>query len=95
MENTNLSLYTAAMEDVAKRHNIHFLNLFSITQRWMEKTKEPLTRDGALLTETSYQRLAPVLAEGLFGVSRGPGNAKRILKAVREKNWYWYKFFQL
>ena len=80
VENTNLSLYTAAMEDVAKRHGVLFLNLFSVTQRWMEQASEPLTRDGALLTEAAYQRLAPVLADGLFEASRGVGDAGRVLK---------------
>lgn len=83
VENTNLSLYTAAMEDVAKRHGVLFLNLFSVTQRWMEQASEPLTRDGALLTEAAYRRLAPVLAEGLFGKPRAAGEAGQILMAVR------------
>ena len=95
VENTNLSLYTAAMEDVAKRHGVLFLNLFSVTQRWMEQSSEPLTRDGALLTEAAYRRLAPVLAEGLFGKPRAAGEAGQILKAVREKNWYWHKFYKI
>ena len=95
VENANLSLYTAAMEDVAKRNGVLFLNLFSVTQRWMEQASEPLTRDGALLTEAAYQRLAPVLADGLFGASRGVGDAGRVLKAVQEKNWYWHKFYKI
>ena len=36
----------------------------------MEQSSELLTRDGALLTEAAYRRLAPVLAEGLFGKPR-------------------------
>ena len=95
VENTNLSLYTAAMEDVAKQHDVLFLNLFSTTQSWMEQADKPLTRDGALLTEETYQRLSPVLADGLFGKKTKTGDHEKILQGVREKNWYWHKYYKI
>ena len=64
--NANLALYTAAMEDVAIRHKVKFVNLFSPTQAWFDSTEAPLTRDGVLLRESGYARLAPILAEALF-----------------------------
>ena len=95
IENTNLALYTAAMEDVAKRLDVLFLDLFSITHEWFDKNEEPLTRDGALLTEEGYKKLADVLADGLFGGEKAGDNEVEILAAVRDKNWFWHKFYKI
>jgi mono/diheme cytochrome c family protein/glucose/arabinose dehydrogenase len=96
--NANLALYTAAMEDVAARHRVWFVNLFSLTQGWYESTEEPLTRDGVLLTKNGYAKLAPVLADSLFGpVTTHPprGRAVDVHAAVQEKNWLWHKYYKI
>ena len=94
--NANLALYTAAMEDVAARHGVLFVNLFPTTQRWYNEAREPLTRDGALLTETGYARLAPLLADQLFGPGKGnAGDPAEVLAAVREKNWLWHHYYKI
>ena len=95
IQNTNIALYTAAMEDVAAKNNILFVNLFSVSRNWFEASEKPLTRDGALLNEAGYKTLAPVLADGLFGKSTGTGDEAKILAAVREKNWFWRKFYKI
>lgn len=95
-ENANLALYTAAMEKVAGEKQIHFVNLFGLTGRWFEESASPLTRDGALLTEEGYARLAPALADGIFGAR--PENAvdpSVVIDAVREKNWIWHNFYKI
>ena len=93
--NTNLAIYTAAMEDVARRHGVLYLDIFSVTHGWFKNAKVPLTRDGALLNEAGYQRLAPVLADGLFGGAVVRGSSAKILEVVREKNWFWHKYYKI
>ena len=96
VENANLALYTAAMEDVAAQFDVSFVNLLPVTKGWFDKTREPLTRDGALLTEEGYMKLAPVLADGLFGPAKTRvGDPGGVLAAVREKNWVWLKYYKI
>lgn len=100
--NANLALYTAAMEEVALERGIPFVNLFAISQTWYAESDQALTRDGALLTEAGYQKLAPSLAQALFGAELGTelqGEAdlpsEALLNAVREKNWLWHKHYKI
>jgi mono/diheme cytochrome c family protein/glucose/arabinose dehydrogenase len=97
LTNANLALYTAAMEDVAANQNVWFVNLFSLTQAWYDAAENPLTRDGALLREPGYARLAPVLADALFGpaTAQEKGNTTEVLAAVREKNWLWHNHYKI
>ena len=96
VENANLALYTAAMEDVAAQFDVSFVNLLPVTKDWFDRTREPLTRDGALLTEEGYIKLAPVLADGLFGpVKARVGDPGGVLAAVREKNWVWRMYYKI
>ena len=98
LENANLALYTAAMEEVGIETDTFFVNLFATSQAWYTENREPLTRDGALLTNAGYQLLAPVLAQSLFG--EGGEDAESvpvgsILAAVLEKNWMWDKHYKI
>lgn len=93
--NANLAVYTAAMEEIAERHSLPFVNLFALTQSWYDADPEPLTRDGALLTERGYARLAPVLADALFGPGSTEGDSSKVLAAVREKNWMWHRYYKI
>jgi glucose/arabinose dehydrogenase/mono/diheme cytochrome c family protein len=92
--NVNLEVYSRAMSEVAKEHNLYFVNLFTITQKWFT-AKTPLTRDGALLNDAGYRKLAPVLATELFGVKSASGDANKVLASVREKNWMWKKYYKV
>jgi mono/diheme cytochrome c family protein/glucose/arabinose dehydrogenase len=95
LANANLALYTAAMEEIAAAEDVPFVNLFAVTQSWFDKSEEPLTQDGALLTENGYAKLAPVLAHVLFGSGEASGDFDEVLAAVREKNWMWHKHFKI
>ncbi len=94
VENTNLALYTAAMEDVARKHEVGFVDLFTPSIGWFKSGSEPLTRDGALLNNAGYRRLGPALADALFGRSTAQVGAE-LLAAVREKNWVWLKYYKI
>ena len=96
IENANLALYTAAMEAVAAQHKVRFVNLFAVTMDWYDKAKQPLTRDGALLTEEGYAKFAPVLSDALFGpAATHKGDLAKVLEAVQEKNWVWLKYYKI
>ncbi len=94
IENTNLALYTAAMEDVARKHEVLFVDLFTPSHGWFKTTTEPLTRDGALLNDAGYKHLGPALADALFGRAPAQENAA-VLAAVREKSWMWLKYYKI
>ena len=95
VENANLALYSAAIENVAREHDLLFVDLFSVTADWFASDDTPLTRDGALLTQQGYRRLAPVLADAMFRAKAATGDEDAVLAAVVEKNWMWHKFYKI
>ena len=96
VENENIALYTKAMAEVAAEHGVVFVDAFTPSKKWFDETKEPLTNDGAILTEAAYERLAPVLADALFGEA-APAQENRDLvhSAVMEKNRLWLNDFKM
>ncbi len=97
VENTRLERYTAVMRDVAATKGVGFIDLFSLTRTWYAETQQPLTINGAHLSEAGYRKLAPVLVEHLYGpgapVSRVDPEALRA--AVNEKSWYWLNDYRM
>ncbi len=67
LENENLQRYTDAMEEVAKKHQIVFVDAFSPSKSWYAASAEPLTLDGSQLNEVGYEKLAVLLADKIFG----------------------------
>ncbi len=96
-ENANLALYSKAIEDVAANHSLPFVNLFAATSPWFITGAKPLTRDGALLTDEGYAKLAPVLADQLFGATKpsAKGATTAIQKAVTDSNWHWLHYYKI
>ena len=92
VENENLRLYTEAMKEIAAKNKVHFLDVFSTTENWFEHAATPLTIDGSQLSEEGYAKLAPLLADGIFGKAKSKAEPYRELvhKAVQEKNWMWH-----
>ncbi|MCI0628997.1 MAG: GDSL-type esterase/lipase family protein [Acidobacteria bacterium] len=96
-ENANLALYTQAMKEVAAKTKVRFLDVFTPSKRWFETSDAPLTIDGSQLTDTGYARLAPLLADQVFGKVASKAEAHRALvrAAVQEKNWFWHNDFKI
>lgn len=96
-ENANLALYTEAMRAVAAERGVHFVDLFTPTHTWFGASPEPLTRDGALLTDAGHAKLVPVLVDGLFG--RAPVATKpareTVKAAVQDLNWFWQNYYKI
>lgn len=98
IQNANLALYSAAMEELAEVRSLRFVNLYSASQLWFDKSATALTRDGALLTENGYERLAVSLVDSLLGVKSKPALDELpsgLLEVVREKNWLWHKLYKI
>jgi len=94
-ENRRLALYTKAMRAVADSNGVHFVDVFTPTRQWMAGGSD-LTIDGFQLTDAGYARLAPLLADHLFGKARRQEKHHALVKAaVLEKNWYWRNDFKI
>ncbi|MCJ8166558.1 GDSL-type esterase/lipase family protein [Pontibacter sp. E15-1] len=96
-ENANLILYAKAMEEVAARNNVHFVDAYAPTKAWFDMDLEPLTIDGFQLNEDGYKRFSTLLADKVFGKADAKAEAHRELvrAAVREKNWMWHNDFKI
>ncbi len=94
-QNENLSLYTKAMREVARKNRITFVDAFTPSSQWYEEGKRH-TVDGALLNDLGNSKLAALLCDQIFG--RGnPKEEKReaIHQAVMDKNFYWLNDFKV
>jgi glucose/arabinose dehydrogenase/mono/diheme cytochrome c family protein len=94
-QNANLALYTEAMRDIAARNRVLFVDTFAPSKAWYQDGKE-YTTDGALLNDRGYRKLAPLLAESIFGTG-GYDSTKReaVHAAVTEKNWAWLNDYKI
>lgn len=93
--NANLALYGQAIREIATQKDVLFVDLFAASRAWFDAEKEPLTRDGMLLTNRGQQMLGRHLADAVFTAGSPSGDATRIAAAVTEKNWYWERFFKV
>ena len=96
-ENANLALYTAAIEKVAKKNNLTFIDLFTPTKALYAKAKKPLTTGGFIPNEEGYKHVAELLADGLYGKQKQVSKAKAELlrEAVLQKEWFWNNDYNL
>ncbi len=96
-ENANLSLYAAAMEAVAKKHGLTYIDLFTPTGQIYETTDEPFTTGGFIPTEDGYRQLAEILANGLYGETPRLSKAdpELVHSAVKAKDWFWQNDYHI
>ncbi len=90
-ENGTLSLYTAAMQAVAQKHGLTFIDLFNPTKAIHATTKVPLTTAGFIPNDAGYELLAKLLANGLYGEAprQAKADADKVYAAVKDKDWFW------
>ncbi|WP_162052976.1 PVC-type heme-binding CxxCH protein [Pontibacter pamirensis] len=96
-ENANLALYAAAMKEVAATNKVHFIDAYTPSKEWFNKSKEPLTIDGSQLNDAGYARFAKLLADRTFGKAATKAEKHRafVRAAVLEKNWMWHNDFKI
>nr|WP_206663274.1 PVC-type heme-binding CxxCH protein [Ningiella ruwaisensis] len=96
--NKNLKAYTELMKDVANERGIQFVDLYTPTKAMFESSDEQLTVNGAHLNKQGYARLAPILTDEIFtaaDVELTEEKFNQLLQAVLDKNWYWFKRYQM
>lgn len=90
-ENANLLLYAAAIEKVAKKHALTYIDLFSPTKGIEADGGEAFTTGGFIPTDKGYGKIAELLATGLYGHASRESKAdpKLVHEAVKQKDWFW------
>ncbi|MDB4491463.1 ThuA domain-containing protein, partial [bacterium] len=96
-ENANLILYSAAIETVAKKHDLTFIDLFSTTKKLYQESEEPLTTGGFVPSDKGYQEIAKLLSNGLYGAQARQSKADPSLvhAAVKQKDYFWNSDYHL
>ncbi len=96
-ENTSLALYSAAIERVAKAHELTFIDFFTPTKELYSKNQSAFTINGFAPTEAAYQKLAVHLANGLYGHQSHQSQADpaKVHAAVKQKDWLWNNDYNL
>lgn len=96
-ENTNLSMYTQVMKEVAIANNVAFVDAFGPSKKWFDTENENLTNDGFQLNELGYRKFALLLADKIFGKVKAKAETHRkpVHDAIMEKNWFWHNDFKI
>ncbi len=91
LQNENLAMYTAAMQEVANKNSVPFINVFNATKKWFDEGTE-LTIDGLQMTDEGYQRFSKLIADKIFGSmdQKATRHQQLVHDAVQEKNWFWH-----
>jgi len=97
---TNLALYSSAMQEVARQNGVQFIDLFNPSLELYRTAAKsgPLTIDGMHLSEKGDELLAKVIMRGLFGgesveIKSPPRDVPELAKlraAINEKNAQWH-----
>ncbi|MCD6049837.1 MAG: putative rane-bound dehydrogenase, partial [Verrucomicrobia bacterium] len=91
--NTNLENYTAAMAEVAKAHDVLFVDLFRPSQQLYSAAAQKgqsLTVNGLHLTEEGDKALAPLMFQSVFGQKAPAGNFEKLRTVINDKNTEWH-----
>ncbi|HEY1051662.1 MAG TPA: PVC-type heme-binding CxxCH protein [Prosthecobacter sp.] len=96
-ENANLILYAAAVETVAKKHGLTYVDLFTPTKDLYSKASTPLTTMGFVPNEEGYKAVAEILSTGLFGHQSRVSKAdpELVHQAVKQKDFLWNNDYNL
>ncbi|GJM33925.1 MAG: cytochrome c [Saprospiraceae bacterium] len=89
-ENENLAMYTEAMQELASKYNIPFVDVFNPSKKWFAGGQQ-LTIDGCQLNNSGYQQFSKFIADQIFGETTPSAEKHRqmVMDAVLEKNWFW------
>lgn len=82
--NRLLALYANVIREVAAEKQVGLLDLFTPSRQWAGETI-----NGVHLSNSGYQKLAPLIFETLFGKAPATQPSPLLLKAVNDKNWFW------
>jgi glucose/arabinose dehydrogenase/mono/diheme cytochrome c family protein len=90
-QNSNLELYTTAIEKVAKQHSLTFVDLFHPSKEAYAKATKPLTTTGFIPNDEGYKVIAELLATGIYGPQLRVSKADPALlqQAIQQRDWFW------
>lgn len=92
--NERLRLYSNAMYEVAKAHQVTFVDLFTPTLNRYGKTKQPLTINGVHLNDYGDREVAAMIERSLFPQATEAQHdwsaLEKLRAAVLDKNFHWY-----
>ena len=97
-ENSNLSLYTTAMKEVAEANEVMFIDAFAPSKGWYNTRSQPMTADGFQLTDTGYDTFSTFIVDQIFGAEDSPAASAHetmVHQAVLEKNWMWHNDYKI
>jgi glucose/arabinose dehydrogenase/lysophospholipase L1-like esterase len=96
--NLNLKLYSEAMAEVAKEHDVQFVDLFSASLMLYAKATKPLTINGVHLNEHGDHLVAQAILQTLFHASPKSDHEaaylEKLRSAVVDKDFYWYNRYR-
>ncbi len=93
LNNSNLQMYTAAIQEIARANDILFVDVFNPSlQLFSEASRQraSLTINGFMLNDAGDKALAPALFRGMFGETPPAGNFDRLRMAVNDKSAQWH-----
>ncbi|MCE9629516.1 MAG: HEAT repeat domain-containing protein [Planctomycetia bacterium] len=96
--NTNLALYTAAMQEVCQAKGVAFIDLFAATKELYAKAAKPLTMNGIHLLEHGDRAVAEVIVKDLFGAAKPAADepaVERLRQAILDRNYYWFSRYRV
>jgi mono/diheme cytochrome c family protein/glucose/arabinose dehydrogenase len=91
-ENANLKLYTAAMQSVAEKFKVGFVDLFTPTLALYESDPKDLTINGFALNQYGDQKLAEILTAQLYAPVALPqdgADPEKLRAMIIDKAWFW------
>ncbi len=89
--NVALGLYASVMSEVAKAHQVPFVDLFAISKAAFAKASTPLTLNTIHLTEAGDRALSPEIFRALMGqAAPEAGGLEKLRAAVLDKNKEWH-----
>jgi putative heme-binding domain-containing protein len=96
--NVRLGRITAAMGEVAKAHDVAFVNLFHPTHDHYAGATTPYTINGVHLTAEGNRLLAAIIDHALFPEGPSPKQDSRAIEKLREavldKNFCWFNRYR-
>ena len=95
--NQRLGLYTRAMADVARAHNVTFVDLFTASAQLYQSSQPPLTMQGVHLNAEGHRRIAEAVDRALFGapLKHAEPYLARLRQAVVDKNVHWFHRYRV
>jgi len=95
--NQRLELYAAAMAEVARAHQLPFVDLFHAARDLYARSSSPLTINGIHLNQHGNELIAEAIDKELYpgaAPQRDPRLMEKIRQAVLDRNFMWFNRYR-